>query len=83
MKASRSATEGTVGLITYMRTDSTARVAGCDAEAREYVSKQAGRAVSAGERRMSTRARRDAQDAHEAIRPTERRVHAGVDSRSI
>ncbi|ESU33059.1 DNA topoisomerase I [Bacillus sp. 17376] len=61
--------EGTVGLITYMRTDSTRISEVAQGEAREYITGQY------GEKFIQTEARKDkkqsnAQDAHEAIRPT-------------
>jgi DNA topoisomerase-1 len=61
--------EGSVGLITYMRTDST-RVAGeALAEARQYVAEQYGGAYLPAEA-VIYRSKKGAQDAHEAIRPT-------------
>jgi DNA topoisomerase-1 len=61
--------EGTVGLITYMRTDSV-RVAGsAQHEAREYVRHRFGDGY-VPETPRTYRSRRSAQDAHEAIRPT-------------
>lgn len=61
--------EGTVGLITYMRTDSTRISEVAQGEAREYITGQY------GEKFIQTEARKEkkqsnAQDAHEAIRPT-------------
>jgi DNA topoisomerase-1 len=59
--------EGTVGLITYMRTDST-RIADAAREAaRGYILEQYGEAFHGG---RVYRVREGAQDAHEAIRPT-------------
>jgi len=61
--------EGTVGLITYMRTDSV-RVAGsAQHEAREYIRHRFGEGY-VPEAPRTYRSRRSAQDAHEAIRPT-------------
>ena len=60
--------EGTVGLITYMRTDSMRVAPEAIVEAREYIAKL-GKSICR-RTRTSTRAREDAQDAHEAIRPT-------------
>lgn len=61
--------EGSVGLITYMRTDST-RVADEALEAvRAYIAQRFGPDVLP-ERPVHYRAKADAQDAHEAIRPT-------------
>jgi DNA topoisomerase-1 len=61
--------EGTVGLITYLRTDSTRISAEADAAAREYIAKEFGEA-SCGEK-TAENVNKNAQDAHEAIRPTE------------
>jgi DNA topoisomerase-1 len=61
--------EGSVGLITYMRTDST-RISGeAIAAAREYVGGRFG-ADYVPEAPNVYRSKKDAQDAHEAIRPT-------------
>ncbi len=61
--------EGTVGLITYMRTDSTRVSADAITEAREYVGKKHG-ANYLPEKPIDYKGKNDAQDAHEAIRPT-------------
>ena len=61
---------GAVGLITYMRTDSTTLAAEAVAEIREYIASTFGaRNVPRAPRAFRTRAR-NAQEAHEAIRPT-------------
>ena len=61
--------EGSVGLITYMRTDST-RVAGTALSAvRDYVRKRYGADYLPAEA-IHYKSKKDAQDAHEAIRPT-------------
>jgi DNA topoisomerase-1 len=61
--------EGTVGLITYMRTDSTRVSPDAIAEAREYIGTKLGdRYLPA--KQNEYRSKKDAQDAHEAIRPT-------------
>ncbi len=61
--------EGSVGLITYMRTDST-RVAGTAlTEVREYVEKTYGQGYLPS-KAVVYRSKKGAQDAHEAIRPT-------------
>ena len=61
---------GAVGLITYMRTDSTTLAAEAVAEIREYIASAFGaRNVPRTPRVFRTRAR-NAQEAHEAIRPT-------------
>ena len=61
--------DGTVGLITYMRTDSTRVSADSIVEAREYVQKKLG-AKYLPEKPIDYKGKKDAQDAHEAIRPT-------------
>src|SRR5579875_2234063 len=61
--------EGTVGLITYMRTDSTRMSPDAVAEVREWVRKKLGdKYLPKTENTYKSKA--DAQDAHEAIRPT-------------
>ena len=59
--------EGTVGLITYMRTDSTRISDQAREAAREYITGAFGEAFYGG---REHRVREGAQDAHEAIRPT-------------
>jgi DNA topoisomerase-1 len=61
--------EGTVGLITYMRTDSTRVADTALAEVREHITHQYG-AEYLPEKPVFYRSKKDAQDAHEAIRPT-------------
>jgi DNA topoisomerase-1 len=62
--------DGPVGLITYMRTDSTNVAEQAQAEARQYVVEKYGeKYVPAKPPRYKTRAK-GAQEAHEAIRPT-------------
>jgi DNA topoisomerase-1 len=61
--------EGTVGLITYMRTDSTRVSPDAIVEAREYVQKNLG-AQYLPAKPNEYKSKKDAQDAHEAIRPT-------------
>lgn len=61
--------EGTVGLITYMRTDSTRISPTAQEEAKQFVFTEYGAAyLPAQPRNYSKKA--NAQDAHEAIRPT-------------
>lgn len=61
---------GTVGLITYLRTDSTRIAEEADTAAREYIEKQYGsQYVANGEQSKKNNAK--IQDAHEAIRPTD------------
>ncbi|WP_411349720.1 type I DNA topoisomerase [Paenibacillus sp. WLX2291] len=62
--------EGTVGLITYMRTDSTRIAASAQEEVREYLSGKYGPDFIPEEPRQYTKKNANAQDAHEAIRPT-------------
>src|SRR5215213_4914824 len=62
--------EGAVGLITYMRTDSTRVSDAALAEARDFISTQYG-AAYLPEKAVHYRSKKDAQDAHEAIRPTD------------
>jgi len=62
--------EGSVGLITYMRTDSTRVSDAALGEARDFISKQYG-APYLPEKAIHYRSKKDAQDAHEAIRPTD------------
>src|SRR5262245_7816005 len=61
--------EGLVGLITYMRTDSTRVADSALAEVRDLISDQFG-ADYLPEKAVFYRSKKDAQDAHEAIRPT-------------
>ena len=62
--------EGTVGLITYMRTDSVTIADSALREIAELVKNEYGEAYTIAEpRRFKTRAR-NAQEAHEAVRPT-------------
>lgn len=61
--------EGTVGLITYMRTDSTRISELAQAEAKEYVEQTFGEDYTRKEKRVIKKDKK-AQDAHEAIRPT-------------
>jgi DNA topoisomerase-1 len=66
--------EGTVGLITYMRTDSTRVSPEAIAAVREYVSGKLGKQYLPAEANVY-RSKKDAQDAHEAIRPTNPELH--------
>jgi DNA topoisomerase-1 len=61
--------EGSVGLITYMRTDSTRVSAEALAEVRSLVQERYGPQYLPAEPNVY-RTKKDAQDAHEAIRPT-------------
>ena len=62
--------EGTEGLITYMRTDSTRVSPDAITEVREYIGKELGKNYLP-EAANTFKSKKDAQDAHEAIRPTE------------
>ena len=61
---------GTVGVITYLRTDSTRISEEADAAAREYISSTYGKEYAA-EPAVAKASGRRIQDAHEAIRPTD------------
>ncbi|MBI3949550.1 MAG: type I DNA topoisomerase [Acidobacteria bacterium] len=61
--------EGTVGLITYMRTDSTRVSQGALDEVRDFVLQQYGEGYLP-EKPIAYRSKQGAQEAHEAIRPT-------------
>jgi DNA topoisomerase I len=65
--------EGSVGLITYMRTDSTHIAASALAETREYIQEKFGEKYLPAKPRVFTKVAKGAQEAHEAIRPT--RMH--------
>jgi DNA topoisomerase-1 len=62
--------EGAVGLITYMRTDSTRVSEAALGEVRDYINSQYG-GNYLPEKAVHYRSKKDAQDAHEAIRPTD------------
>lgn len=61
--------EGTVGLITYIRTDSIRISEEAKDEARKYILEQFSKEYLPSKKRSAT-VKKDAQDAHEAIRPT-------------
>ncbi|WP_374963515.1 type I DNA topoisomerase [Lysinibacillus sp. RS5] len=61
--------EGTVGLITYMRTDSTRISETAKTEAIAYIESKYGKEYISTETKQTKKAS-NAQDAHEAIRPT-------------
>jgi len=61
--------EGAVGLITYMRTDSTRVSPEAQAEARQFIPQRYG-AQFLPERPPTYRSGKGAQEAHEAVRPT-------------
>ncbi len=62
--------EGSVGLITYMRTDSTRISEAALSDVRTFVGQQYGEKYLP-EKPVHYRSKKDAQDAHEAIRPTD------------
>jgi DNA topoisomerase-1 len=62
--------EGAVGLITYMRTDSTAVSTEAQREAREFLRARFGKAFTPERPPIYRTKAKGAQEAHEAIRPT-------------
>ena len=62
--------DGSVGLITYMRTDSLSLAVDAVREMREVIAKEYGAEAVAEEPRIYKTKSRNAQEAHEAIRPT-------------
>jgi DNA topoisomerase-1 len=62
--------DGTVGLITYMRTDSTRVSPDAITGAREFIGKSLGKEYLPAEPNIF-KSKKDAQDAHEAIRPSD------------
>ncbi len=62
--------EGSVGLITYMRTDSTHVATSAISEAREFIGEKYGAKFLPPKPRSFVRKAKWAQEAHEAIRPT-------------
>ena len=62
--------EGSVGLITYMRTDSTHVAPSAVTEVRNYISEKYGTDYLPAHARSFSRKVKGAQEAHEAIRPT-------------
>jgi DNA topoisomerase I len=61
--------EGSIGLITYMRTDSTRVSPDAIAEVREWIEQKHGKQYLPASPN-AFKSKKDAQDAHEAIRPT-------------
>ncbi|MDR7074554.1 type I DNA topoisomerase [Fictibacillus barbaricus] len=62
--------EGTVGLITYMRTDSTRISDTAKDEAKNFITEEFGKQYVNTVNRAEKKPGKNAQDAHEAIRPT-------------
>lgn len=61
---------GTIGLITYLRTDSVRVSDEAEAMAEEYITKKYGQKYAAGKTQAVAKGKK-IQDAHEAIRPTD------------
>ena len=62
---------GTVGLISYLRTDSTRVSEEADEKARAFVAKEFGEAYVADDNDSKKKESKNIQDAHEAIRPSD------------
>src|SRR5205085_12415356 len=62
--------EGTVGLITYMRTDATHLAQGAVAEIRQVIVQRYGKQALPEQPNAYKSKSKNAQEAHEAIRPT-------------
>jgi DNA topoisomerase-1 len=62
--------EGEVGLITYMRTDSTRVAESALEETRSFIASKYGGEFLPPQARVSTKKAKGAQEAHEAVRPT-------------
>ena len=67
--------EGSVGLITYMRTDSVHCSENAITEARNVITQTFGKAFALTEARKFKTKSKGAQEAHEAIRPTDPKRH--------
>jgi DNA topoisomerase I len=65
--------EGSLGLITYMRTDSTHIAPSALAETRDFIKEKYGEKYLPEKARVFTKTVKGAQEAHEAVRPT--RIH--------
>ncbi len=63
--------KGTIGLITYLRTDSVRISEGADQACKEYIEQQYGQQYVATNEGGSKTSNQKIQDAHEAIRPTD------------
>ncbi len=63
--------QGTVGLITYLRTDSIRVSEEADRSARDYIRRTFGEEYVAEESKDNNDSKKKIQDAHEAIRPTD------------
>jgi DNA topoisomerase-1 len=82
-RSARSAGGTPVGLITYMRTDSTQVAEAARAEARAYIGERFGAEFLPPAPRVFRRKVRGAQEAHEAIRPTSIRREPATLRRSL
>ncbi len=71
--------EGSIGLITYMRTDSTNVAEVAQKEARAFIADRFGPEFLPEEPPQYKTRSKNAQEAHEAIRPTIGAAHAGID----
>jgi DNA topoisomerase-1 len=68
--------KGAIGLITYMRTDSTRVAGGAVDQAREWIASEMGKPfVADAPRYWTEKQQKGAQEAHEAIRPTDVTIH--------
>ncbi len=74
--------EGTIGLITYMRTDSTRVSPDAVAETRAWIGRELGDRYLPAEP-IEYKTKKDAQDAHEAIRPTHPEMHPDMLARYL
>jgi DNA topoisomerase-1 len=75
---------GTVGLITYMRTDSTRVSPEAVGQARDWIVGEFGQSfVAASPRLWSGKQQKGAQEAHEAIRPTDVALHPSEAARHL
>jgi len=79
----RLGAEGEVGLITYMRTDSTNIASSAVAEARGYIAERFGKQFLPSSAREYRKKVKGAQEAHEAIRPTSVRREPDAVRRSL
>jgi DNA topoisomerase-1 len=74
--------EGTIGLITYMRTDSTRVSPDAVAETRAWIGRELGDQYLPSAP-IEYKSKKDAQDAHEAIRPTHPEMHPDMLARYL
>lgn len=75
---------GTQGLITYMRTDSTRVSAAAVGQARSWLEKEFGKPyLASSPRTWGGKQQKGAQEAHEAIRPTDATLHPSEAARFL